>query len=155
MDAKSRKRAQQSARRRAKKIMVEKSQHQGASLYINDPDIDSGTNNNVSSCSDDNSNADQSSHNIAANVQSSDCSWKIFNEMEQNIQFDTFSDSDEEQDERFRRDLAAWAVECNIANTSLTKLLAVLRRSNLDVPAQATTLLQTQRNFEIIKKSGR
>lgn len=53
-----------------------------------------------------------------------------------------------------REELAEWAVSCNIAHSSLTKLLKILRGHNMDVPNQASTLLQTPRKLTLKKKSG-
>ncbi|KAG1662618.1 hypothetical protein GQR58_020874 [Nymphon striatum] len=66
------------------------------------------------------------------------------------------SESDDNVDkvQDFRNRLAEWAISGNIALTSVTKLLKILRMHNIDVPAQATTLLQTPRDIVLSRKSG-
>ena len=53
-----------------------------------------------------------------------------------------------------RTDLAEWAVSENVPRNSITKLLKILRKHNMEVPAQASTLLQKPRNLKIQRKSG-
>lgn len=64
------------------------------------------------------------------------------------------TDSEPDNNELLKTDLAEWAVDGNIALTSVTKLLGILRKHKLEVPAQAVTLLQTPRTINIIEKSG-
>ena len=63
-------------------------------------------------------------------------------------------ESESETKDSLKNDLAKWAVDCNIALTSVTKLLGILRNHQVDVPAQAVTLLQTPRTAEVMEKSG-
>ena len=145
MDATSRKRVQQTARRRAWKVMKDNDSR----LHEIESTMDQGS---ESDLNDLNSDIDESLPSNKENEQSDTCSWK-FDEIEENFHFS--SDSEEDEDEDFCKNLANWAVECSITLLALTKLLGILRRRKLDVPAQATTLLQTRRNVELMKKSGK
>ena len=81
--------------------------------------------------------------------------WDAVNETGENA-----SPSSEESDiehrkiHDFKHELAEWALSGNIAQNSVTKLLGILRKHNMDVPAQATTLLRTPRNVNVQRKSG-
>ena len=70
----------------------------------------------------------------------------------------TFGESDSEQDipGSLTNDLAQWQSDNAIPKKSLTKLLKILRRHNIDVPSDADTVLRTPQSgtLEILSKSG-
>lgn len=55
-----------------------------------------------------------------------------------------------ENSRELQADLASWAIDCNIGLNHTSKLLKVLRKYNLNVPADARTLFNTPRTVEII-----
>ena len=71
---------------------------------------------------------------------------------------DEFSSNDEsegsEKSQSLQRDLADWAKSANIPLISVTKLLGILQKHNMQVPAQGVTLLQTPRTVDVQNKSG-
>lgn len=83
--------------------------------------------------------------------------WKAIDEAEGRVDSSScdYDSTDEEGKPTFKDDLAQWAINRSVPLTTVTSLLSILRkRTDLDVPAQATTLLQTPRQIEVCKKSG-
>ncbi|XP_072572788.1 uncharacterized protein [Paramormyrops kingsleyae] len=83
--------------------------------------------------------------------------WKAIDEAEGKSYLSSEDDTDDSEDTgvTFRNALVEWVNECSVPLTTVTKLLTVLRKhTNFDLPAQATTLLQTPRSVAVSKKSG-
>ena len=63
-------------------------------------------------------------------------------------------DIDNEEGISLRDNLASWACRNNLSRSCVNELLEVLRQSNLDLPKDARTLLQTPKHVEIKDKFG-
>jgi hypothetical protein len=97
--------------------------------------------------------SDESDKYISPGGENVDDIWHTINEDEQSYPY--FSDDQESEDNiDLRTDLAEWATAGNEPHTQVNKLLKILQKQHLDVPACATTLLQTPRNIKVLKKSG-
>ena len=79
---------------------------------------------------------------------------EIDKHLQRHVSSSSESDDDIEKSRHLRNELAEWAVSGNIPLTSVTKLLGILRKYKMDVPAQATTLLKTPRDIVLSRKSG-
>ncbi|MES9903194.1 MAG: hypothetical protein ABW168_11045 [Sedimenticola sp.] len=171
---KKRKRAQQSARRRIKHLLLDSDIRKTDEVEIS-----------LLSTSDISSSDDEPSHiqvevdagcsretspvHLVQNEEFSDTAsdgnnilteenehiWNTFDDAGVDIYPSSDDDeSEEDQDTSFKKEIAEWAVNCNVPLTTLTKLLSILRHKNLDVPVEATTLLQTTKKIHVVNKSG-
>ena len=168
------KRRQQASRRRVKKILKDvetkgdlatseeddldyfidnsvESPEQLQSAYVGFPT----TNNEDSPVQD--TNHDQSDRNPSKDVAS--LFWDNIDRLNRNeAESNSESDSDREDNVSVcrRKLLSEWALEFNIPQTALGKLLKILKGWDIDVPTDARTLLKTPRSgtIQICKKSG-
>lgn len=157
-----RKRNQQAARRKVKKLCTTNdNQYTSSSSDEDIPAVDHGT------AHTDHADSDNIDH--GQDSRSSDLDSALYNHADQEDLSDwdivdrlaglfEYSDSEEEDHSHTLRDrLADWATQCSIALSSVTKLLHIMREENLDVPADARTLLKTPRSgtIDVSAKSGR
>ena len=170
---KARKRAQQAARRKAKKLLLD--MEQKSDHYVEESD--DGENADDTVLEEDNYSEEHSNHNGASasplfeelhseffsdNESPESCDhatylagWELVDEIG-NIVLDDESDYADLKDSLVE-DLAIWQSENNVSKRSFTKLLKLLRKHDINVPADADTVLKTPRSGEILiqEKSGK
>lgn len=75
---------------------------------------------------------------------------KLFNTSYYLLSYGSESDSDSgDNDEGINEKLAHWAVDCNIPNDSMKKLLSILKPHITDLPVDPRTLLGTKLSYQV------